>query len=84
MTEISRDEAEGGFVSYAGDSMISTKQADANATCDETVAALKEIGLETDEAKPQHSRPCATEWEHDTHQHEELIRIGNRRRRGTR
>ena len=46
MIEIDRFEPTAGFMSYADDFMINTQQADANATWNKTVAALKESGLE--------------------------------------
>ena len=42
-------------MSHANDFMISAKQADANATWETMVAALREIGLKTDEAKSHYS-----------------------------
>ena len=51
--------------------MISTNQADANASWEKTFAALKEIGPETDEAKSHDSREWRTE--HETFQHKENL-----------
>ena len=58
-----------GFISDVDDFMVSVKQADANETWENTVAALKQIGLNTDEAKSRYSREWRTEWEHETLQH---------------
>ena len=52
----SGDKPAAGLISYADDFMTRTKQVDANATLDKRVAALKEIGLETDAAKSHYSR----------------------------
>ena len=51
--------------------MISTNQADVNASWEKTFAALKEIGPETDEAKSHDSREWRTE--HVTLQHKENL-----------
>ena len=71
MTEINRDKLAAGFISCADDFVISTQQAHATATWDETVAALKEIGLKTDEAKSHDSREWRTEWARETLHHRE-------------
>ena len=48
--------------SYADVFVTSTKQSDANATWNKTVAALKKTGLKTDEAKSNCSREWRTDW----------------------
>ena len=52
--EVNWDKPAAGFISYADDFMISTKQADVSLTWDKTVEPLKEVGLETDEATSNH------------------------------
>ena len=67
--EIHRGKLAAGFISCADDSMITTKQTNANATWHKTVAALKETGLKTDEAKSYCSREWTTEWGDETLKH---------------
>ena len=56
MIEINRDKPAAVFISYADPFIISTKHADANATWEKTVAALRKIGVKIDVAKSLYSK----------------------------
>ena len=73
-----------GCISHADALMISTKQPAANATCDKTVEALKEIGLKTHEAASCHSREDGELHGQMRHSNKERTKLSlaHRRRRG--